>query len=72
MHYYVEFESFPKSGRWFRGLISDEILPLVEPETALTVLEKLEWYFYGGSFFGGRGKAAGLIRSALIPKRFLR
>lgn len=54
LHYQVEYEAFSESGRWFRGLI-----PELDPgpffgRNAVAYLERLPWYFGGGSYFGGR------------------
>ena len=54
LSYEFEFESFSRSGRWYRGLITPEAARTVTPETAAAVLEGLPWYFAGGSWFGGR------------------
>jgi hypothetical protein len=56
LHYYVTYEGFSQSGRWYRGLVSDETAGAVTPETAVNVLEGLEWHFYGGSYFGMAGQ----------------
>jgi len=60
LQYSVEYEAFPKSGRWYRGLIWPARATAVKPETALRELEELEWYFAGGSYFNSTGfKASG-------------
>ena len=55
LRYLVEHEAFPKSGRWYRGLVAEETARTITPETALGVLEGLPWRFAGGSFFGSTG-----------------
>jgi hypothetical protein len=61
-----EIEAFTASGRWYLGAITAEQAALLTPENAKAALEQLSWYFYGGSYFGGRtGKASGSI--LLIP-----
>lgn len=55
LRYLIEYEAFPKSGRWYRGLVTDETARTVTPETALRMLEELPWRFAGGSFFGSTG-----------------
>jgi hypothetical protein len=57
LHYLVEFEGFPKSGRYFMGLITQEIADALAPDAAVEYLNSLDWHFYGGSYFGGKGKA---------------
>ena len=55
LRYLVEHEAFPKSGRWYRGWVTDETARTITPDTALEALEKLEWRFAGGSCFGSTG-----------------
>jgi hypothetical protein len=54
LHYFVEYEHLSQSGRWYRGIISEEIAPIITPENAVEILNNLEWHFYGGSYFFGR------------------
>ncbi len=59
LRYFIEYEAFRQSGRWARGLITDQQLKTITPETAIAHLNSLEWYLYGGSYFlsgGGRRK----------------
>lgn len=61
INYLVEYEGTSRSGRYYRGLISDIALSKLTPETAVEHLEKLDWYIFGGSHFSsggiyGRGK----------------
>ena len=56
LHYFVEYEAFSKSGRWYRGLVSAEALRSLTPESAVALLESLPWYFYGGSYFQTIGR----------------
>src|SRR6187200_2159565 len=51
LHYFVEYEAFSRSGRWFRGLITEEQATRVTPENAAALLESLPWHFFGGSYF---------------------
>jgi hypothetical protein len=51
LHYMVEYESYSNSGRWFRGFIKEEEMADITPENAVDFLNKLDWYFYGGSYF---------------------
>lgn len=56
LHYFVEYEAVPQSGRWYRGLITPEAARSVTPEGAVAILEGLPWRLYGGSYFGKRGE----------------
>jgi len=56
LRYLVEFEAFTSSGRWYRGLITQAMISTITPETAISVLESMPWYFYGGSFFNSYGQ----------------
>ncbi|MET3037757.1 hypothetical protein ABXT08_16795 [Chryseobacterium sp. NRRL B-14859] len=55
LNYFVEYEFYSKSGRWYSGIIAEEDLKAIHPENAIGYLETLEWYIYGGSFFSGMG-----------------
>jgi hypothetical protein len=62
LRYFAEFEGFTKSGRWYRGLLSEDAARSVTPETAVAVLEALEWRFVGGSYFESSGfKSSGSV-----------
>lgn len=56
LHYLVEYEAFTKSGRWYRGLISESKAKKISPESAVNYLEELDWHFYGGSYFDTTGR----------------
>lgn len=56
LRYFLEYEAFSKSGRWYRGLISEDVAHTVTPSSAVAILENLDWYFYGGSYFDTAGK----------------
>jgi hypothetical protein len=59
LRYFYEVEAFTASGRWYLGPISAE---QVSADNAKTTLEGLSWYFFGGSFYGGKsGKTSGKI-----------
>ncbi|MFI4976610.1 MAG: hypothetical protein ACHP84_18905 [Caulobacterales bacterium] len=63
LRYLVEYEAFNRSGRWARGLISDEAAHTITPETAVPFLNGLDWYLYGGSYFDGiSGRRSGPMR----------
>ncbi|MGD1318339.1 hypothetical protein [Chryseobacterium sp. 2R14A] len=53
--YLVEFESFSKSGRWYRGIISKKEANVMPPENAVEYLENVDWYIFGGSYFESTG-----------------
>jgi hypothetical protein len=61
LHYFVEYESMSKSGRWYRGIISDETSKHLTPESAVLCLDQLDWHFYGGSYFEKSGKGKGKV-----------
>ena len=56
LRYFVEYESFSESGRWYRGLIPKEDIPQITPENSVAFLTSLDWYLYGGSYFRTTGK----------------
>ena len=53
LHYFFEYEAFRASGRWYRGLVSEEQARTITATTAAAVLEALPWYFAGGSYYDG-------------------
>jgi len=53
LRYHVEHEAFSRSGRWARGLVSADLAATITPEEAAPYLHSLDWYLYGGSYFGG-------------------
>ena len=62
LRYFYEVEAFTASGRWYLGAITPEQAHFVTSRNAKAKLENLGWYFYGGSYYGGRsGKSSGLI-----------
>jgi len=66
LRYFYELEAFTASGRWYLGAITAEQASLLTAENAKATLEGLSWYFYGGSYYGGKsGRASGKI--SLIP-----
>jgi hypothetical protein len=56
LQYFVEYEQFPRSGRWYRGLVTPEQLVNLTPEQAPGLLAGCPWYFYGGSYFESGGR----------------
>ena len=62
LRYFYENEAFTASGRWYLGAINLEQASQLTAENAKGILESLRWYFYGGSYYGGKsGKASGKI-----------
>ena len=62
LKYLYEMEAFTASGRWYLGAISAEQASRMTAEDAEATLEGLSWYFYGGSFYGGKsGRSSGGI-----------
>jgi hypothetical protein len=60
LRYLYEMEGFSRSGRWYRGAITGKQAAEVTAGNARAMLEGLEWYFYGGSYFEGRsGRSSG-------------
>jgi hypothetical protein len=58
LHYLAEYEAFPRSGRWFMGLIAPERAQALSPGEAVDYLNSLDWHFYGGSYFGRAGRSS--------------
>ncbi len=58
LKYFYENEAFTDSGRWYLGAVSSEQFSSLTVESAISTLEKLDWYFVGGSYFGGQVASA--------------
>ena len=56
LRYFVEYEFFSESGRWYRGPVTAEMVESLKPERALELLSSLPLYFYGGSYFRTPGR----------------
>lgn len=54
LRYFYEHEAFTGSGRWYMGHIPTSRSLALAAGEAKRVLERLEWYHVGGSYFGGR------------------
>jgi hypothetical protein len=54
LHYLVEFEAIPASGRYFMGLITRESADSLPAGGAIEYLNQLDWHLYGGSYFNGQ------------------
>ncbi len=62
LRYFYEVEAFTGSGRWYLGVISEKQAVRIDVDNAKTILENLDWYYYGGSYFRGKvGKTRGRI-----------
>lgn len=62
LRYFYELEAFTASGRWYLGAIDTDQVPLVSVQNSKAILEALDWYFYGGSYFRGKsGQSSGTI-----------
>lgn len=62
LRYFHEVESVTASGRWYLGAITPEHLSTLALENAKDILEGLDWYYYGGSYYEGHsGRASGNI-----------
>jgi hypothetical protein len=60
LRYLYEVEAFTASGRWYLGPVAPEQASGLAVGDAKSTLEGLEWYFFGGSYYRGRGgKASG-------------
>lgn len=56
INYLVEIESFSNSTRYYKGVVTEENLSKITPENSIKYIERLDWYIYGGSYFGTSGK----------------
>ena len=62
LRYLLEAEGFTASGRWYLGVVSEEAVTRLTAGNASSILEGLDWYFLGGSYYGGRiGRSSGNI-----------
>ncbi len=62
LRYFYELESCTGSGRWYLGPIGRVQLRSLTLERAKSVLEGLDWYYFGGSYYQGRtSRASGQI-----------
>jgi len=69
LRYLMEYEYLTAAGRWFRGLVTPEIAASATAANAKNILESLEWYFRGGSAFGGKvtRTRSGDLKYWLVP-----
>jgi hypothetical protein len=62
LRYLYEVEAFKGSGRWYLGAVSPEQASNLTAGEAKSMLESLDWYYYGGSYYDGRtGRTSGTI-----------
>ncbi len=54
LRYVTENEGYTGSGRWYLGAISDLQANMIQVNQAKALLEGLEWYWVGGSYFSGQ------------------
>lgn len=54
LHYFVEFEAYRASGRYYMGLITPEAAETITADVAADYIGSLDWHLYGGSFFDGK------------------
>jgi hypothetical protein len=51
LRYYYELESESGSGRWYMAAVSPAEAASATASTALAILARRRWHFYGGSYF---------------------
>ncbi|MEI7984904.1 MAG: hypothetical protein WCI55_04685 [Armatimonadota bacterium] len=54
LRYLYENEGFTGSGRWYLGAISELQANTIQVNQAKAILETLDWYWVGGSYYGGQ------------------
>lgn len=69
LKYLMEYEHLTGAGRWFLGLIGPKAAASMKAANAKKVLESLDWYYRGGSAFGGKviRTSPGQLRHWLTP-----
>jgi len=62
IRYHYEFEAMTASGRWYLGAITASQASFLTAGNAKEILESMDWYIHGGSYYGGHiGRASGRI-----------
>jgi len=56
VRYFLENPLWGHSGTWYRGLITEEMAGSVRADNTVALIESLEWYFRGGSFYKSDGE----------------
>lgn len=54
LRYFYEVEAFSHSGRWYLGALSPGQVAMLRAANARRQLEKVPWYFCGGSYYSGK------------------
>jgi len=68
LHYFVEYEYLTAAGRMFTGVISPAALAGITAANAVEAFEAMDWYFRGGSAFGGKLlRTTGSLKPWLLP-----
>jgi hypothetical protein len=69
LHYLIEYEYLTGSGRMFTGVISSKAVAGLTAENAVAQFEQMDWYFRGGSAFGGGEllRTTGSLEPWLMP-----
>jgi hypothetical protein len=52
LHYSLERDGVPLSGRWYRGLLDGSLPHEVTADSAVALLGGMTWYFAGGPWYG--------------------
>jgi hypothetical protein len=53
LRYHYELESFSGSGRWYLGPVTAEQAVAMTAGQAKETIERMDWRFFGGSYFDG-------------------
>jgi hypothetical protein len=68
LYYLIEYEYLTAAGRIFTGVISPQAAAEVKVGNAVDVFESMDWFFRGGSAFGGKLlRTTGPLQPWLIP-----
>ncbi|HKV95213.1 MAG TPA: hypothetical protein VJW20_21895 [Candidatus Angelobacter sp.] len=68
LHYFIEYEYLTASGRMFTGVNPSRTAARVKAKNATDTFESMDWYFRGGSAFGGKLiKTTGPLKPWLTP-----
>jgi len=54
LHYLIEYEYLTASGRWLEGEISPHVAASLEPNAAVGLFDKMQWFHCSGSAFGDK------------------
>ena len=68
LYYVIEYEYLTAAGRMFTGVVSPDVASRVTSENAVDLFGTLDWYFRGGSAFGGKlQRTTGPLKPWLTP-----